>query len=61
MVFRKKIDFGCENSRQEADSVFAMMQDFKSQSVFATRFANSRQNSWNTFVVVTKLRTGLRP
>jgi hypothetical protein len=30
MVFRKIIDFGCENSRQEADALFAVMQDFKS-------------------------------
>jgi hypothetical protein len=29
-MFRKIIDFGCENSTQKADALFAIMQDFKS-------------------------------
>ena len=60
MVFRKIIDFGCESGRQEAEALFAIMQDFKSWIVFATRFANCWQNSWSSFAVVTNLRTGLR-
>jgi len=29
-MFRKIIDFGCENGTQKADALFVIMQDFKS-------------------------------